>query len=92
MPSADVRDWFAEYLMSRWAKDWLFARSKKTSGQRNINARTCGELPIPVPPEPGFVLALSALRSMARSVDQARNRAGDAGNVFRAIAAEVLCQ
>jgi type I restriction enzyme S subunit len=43
--------WLATYLMSSWAKSWLGSRSKKTSGQRNINARTCAALPVPIPPE-----------------------------------------
>lgn len=38
------------YLMSEFAKSWLFSRSKKTSGQRNINSSTCASLPVPMPP------------------------------------------
>lgn len=38
------------YLMSEFAKLWLFSRSKKTSGQRNINSSTCASLPVPMPP------------------------------------------
>jgi len=39
------------YLMSEFAKSWLFSRSKKTSGQRNINSSTCASLPVPMPPD-----------------------------------------
>lgn len=39
------------YLMSEFAKSWLFSRSKKTSGQRNINSSTCACLPVPMPPD-----------------------------------------
>ncbi len=46
----DMSDYLASYLMSDFAKTWLFSRSKKTSGQRNINSSTCAALPIPVPP------------------------------------------
>lgn len=42
--------YLAYYLMSEFAKSWLFSRSKKTSGQRNINSSTCASLPVPIPP------------------------------------------
>lgn len=42
--------YLAYYLMSDFAKSWLFIRSKKTSGQRNINSSTCAALPVPMPP------------------------------------------
>lgn len=50
MPDEMFGRWTAFYLMSDWAKQWLFARSKKTSGQRNLNSSTCAELPVPIPP------------------------------------------
>jgi len=46
-----LRSIISGYLMSDWAKRWLFSRSKKTSGQRNINSSTCAILPIPTPPK-----------------------------------------
>jgi len=64
--SPEIGIWLRAYLMSSWAKRWLFLRSKKTSGQRNINATTCADLPVPVPPE-AQLLALVARLEEART-------------------------
>ena len=50
-----VRDglsmWLTRFMLSSLAQNWLAARSKKTSGQRNLTLETCRELPVPVPPD-----------------------------------------
>lgn len=38
------------YLRSQWAQSWLFRRSKKTSGQRNLTLALSEKLPVPVGP------------------------------------------
>jgi type I restriction enzyme S subunit len=37
------------YLQSDLAQSWLFRRSKKTSGQRNLTLQLAQELPVPIP-------------------------------------------
>ena len=78
---AEIGIWIGEYLMSRWAKAWLYARSKKTSGQRNINATTCASLPVPMPPR-------ELLSRLVEALDECRN--ADAAATLRQSEAEHL--
>jgi len=74
--SPEIGSWLLAYLMSPWAKHWLFLRSKKTSGQRNINATTCAALPVPMPPSQQLATLLTTLDRTrdATRVTGARNR------------------
>lgn len=73
-PADDVwRTWLASYLMTPQVKGWLLAKSKKTSGQRNINASTCASLPIPVPTEGEMLEIVELLDAVKRLRDAARS-------------------
>lgn len=67
------RTWLAAYLMTPQVKGWLLAKSKKTSGQRNINATTCAGLPVPVPAEGEMLKIVELLDSVTRVRDAARS-------------------
>lgn len=43
-------DFLCQYLLRDETQDWLYRRSKKTSGQRNLTLEVCRNLPIPIPP------------------------------------------
>jgi type I restriction enzyme S subunit len=69
--------YLASYLMSEFAKSWLFSRSKKTSGQRNINCSTCASLPIPIPPDDQIdevVNKIDGFFDVLKIVEARRNR------------------
>jgi len=90
MPGALLRRWLGSYLMSSWAKLWLLARSKKTSGQRNINASTCANLPVPVPPENDLYLLAEELAGIDRSHHCVVQRHRDAKGLFVRLLCEEL--
>jgi type I restriction enzyme S subunit len=43
-------EFLSQYLLRRETQDWLYQRSKKTSGQRNLTLEMCRDLPVPIPP------------------------------------------
>jgi len=43
-------DFLSQYLLRGETQGWLYQRSKKTSGQRNLTLELCRDLPVPVPP------------------------------------------
>lgn len=47
-----IQSFFYYYICSYEAQCWLEARSKKTSGQKNLTIELCKELPIPLPARP----------------------------------------
>jgi type I restriction enzyme S subunit len=69
--------YLAYYLMSEFAKSWLFSRSKKTSGQRNINSSTCAALPVPMPPSErveDIARQMDGLFGILKDIEQRRSK------------------
>jgi len=90
MPNEQMRAWCAAYLMSSWAKLWLFVRSKKTSGQRNINATTCAALPIPVPPPMELNSLVQELKNVEHAQSIVKQRHQESRKLIRHALKEVL--
>lgn len=57
----------AAYLMSDWAQRWLSARSKKTSGQKNLTLQLCQTLPVPFPPDDCLGDVISSIDTVFKS-------------------------
>ena len=47
------------YLLSEFAKNWFYVRSKQTSGQVNLTLEMCNSLEMPLPNSATEVLAIS---------------------------------
>jgi type I restriction enzyme, S subunit len=88
----EIGTWLLAYLMSPWAKRWLFVRSKKTSGQRNINATTCSVLPVPMPPEPQRAALVARMQQVRDAIRDVRERALHARGLLSGLRTEVLSQ
>ena len=52
------------YLQSDWAQRWLFRRSKKTSGQRNLTLKLAQDLPVPVSNKANMETIVSQLETI----------------------------
>lgn len=74
----EIGDWLTAYLLSPSAQSWLHARSKKTSGQRNLTLETCRELPVPIPPPGTLTLLLSRVRAVGEAVGALTSRSSRA--------------
>jgi hypothetical protein len=77
-----IGDWLTTYLLSPAAQSWLHARSKKTSGQRNLTLETCRELPVPIPPLGTIESLLSRTRLVADTASVLLSR-GTRASAFR---------
>jgi type I restriction enzyme, S subunit len=56
---AENRDYLLFYLLSEFAKNWFYARSKQTSGQVNLTLEMCNGLKIPLPVDETEISAIS---------------------------------
>jgi type I restriction enzyme S subunit len=73
-----LRTFATAYLFSSWSKDWLFANSTKTSGQRNINVNTASNLPIAIPPPSAMADISSKITSLLNTFQGCRDRLAQA--------------
>ena len=73
-----LRSFTTAYLFSSWSKDWLFANSTKTSGQRNINVNTASNLPIAIPPPSEMADIASKITSLLSAFQGCRDRLAQA--------------
>jgi type I restriction enzyme, S subunit len=80
--------WFAEYLLSPLAQSWLQARSKKTSGQRNLTLETCRTIPVPIPPPTELEGILGSLRQVREKALSLKARTADVRALGRALMSE----
>ncbi len=88
--SPEIGTWLRAYLMSSWAKQWLFTRSKKTSGQRNINATTCASLPVPVPPPSQMMVLVKRLDEVREADSSLCSRVARARSLLANILKETV--
>jgi type I restriction enzyme S subunit len=90
MPENSAATFMAAYLLSDWAQRWFSARSKKTSGQKNLTLELCQTLPVPFPPEDCLGVVISSIEAAFESVRLAEARRLQVDGVYKAIIREVL--
>jgi len=90
LPDSVLAEWFAVYLLSSSAQNWLLAHSKKTSGQRNLTLETCRALPVPVPPSGAMRETLAQTSRLASAAQLISERRELATNLSRRLAEAML--
>lgn len=80
----------AAYLLSDWAQRWFSARSKKTSGQKNLTLELCQTLPVPFPQDDCLSNVISSIDAAFESVRIVEARRLQADSVYKAIIKKVL--
>ncbi|MDP1527883.1 restriction endonuclease subunit S [Rhodoferax sp.] len=90
MPENSAATFMAAYLLSDWAQRWLSARSKKTSGQKNLTLELCQTLPVPFPPDDCLGDVVSSIEAAFESVRLVEARKLQVDGVYKAIIMKVL--